>query len=199
MIDIVFDVGGVLIDWNPQHLYQKLIPNPAKRKFFLEQVCSPSWNAKQDLGRSWIVAENEAKKRHPEWANEISAYRGRWGEMVSGAVTGGFELMSDLHAYGHRVTGLSNWNHETFAEVKRRFPLLNLLEWTTVSGEVKLSKPDPAVYQLHATRLGVDARTIVFIDDNTANVEAAKALGWQGVLFTTAPAVRTELQDMGLI
>ncbi|MDB5531081.1 MAG: hydrolase, haloacid dehalogenase-like family [Devosia sp.] len=199
MVNIVFDIGGVLIDWNPEHLYRTVIPNADERHFFLTEVCNPAWNAKQDLGRSWAEAEQEAALRFPQWADAISLYRSRWDEMVSGAIPGGFELLSDLHSKGHKVTGLSNWNQHTFREIGDRFPMLSLLQWVTVSGEVGLAKPDPAIYRLHASRLESEPAQIVFIDDNVRNIEAAIAMGWQGILFADAASTRADLQRLGLV
>lgn len=199
MVDVVFDIGGVLIDWNPEHLYRLVISNAKERQFFLTQVCNSTWNAQQDLGRSWEAAEREAKQRFPEWSEAISLYRTRWDEMVSGPVPGGFELLSDVYSRGYRVTGLSNWNHETFRVVAARFPMLNLMEWVTVSGEVRLSKPDRAIYALHASRLNRQPKDIVFIDDNKHNVDAALALGWQAILFTDAANARFELERLGYL
>ncbi len=137
--------------------------------------------------------------RFPQWAEAISLYRQRWHEMVSGPVPGGFELLSDVYFKGHRVTGLSNWNQDTFREVAARFPMLNLMQRVTVSGEVRMAKPDPAIYRLHASRLGSKPAEIVFIDDNMHNVEAAAALGWQAILFTDAATTRIELQRLGYL
>lgn len=199
MWNVVFDVGGVLIDWNPEHLYGRTIASPERRRWFLDHVCNGAWNAKQDLGRSWREAEEEAIGAFPEWRQEILDYRRRWGEMVSGPVPGGFELLGEIHARKHRLTGLSNWNGETFADMRALFPLLGLFEGVTVSGEVGLAKPDPAIYRHHQDRFGLDTARTVFIDDNRLNIEAARAMGWRTVHFADAASARAALVEIGIL
>ncbi|MCR4265814.1 HAD family phosphatase [Nitratireductor sp. ZSWI3] len=195
---MVFDIGGVLIDWNPTYLFSRLIPDPVRRTFFLENVCSPSWNAEQDKGRSWASAESEAIARHPEWADEIRAYRASWHDMVAGPVDGGFELLTDALASNYRVTALSNWNDETFDEVAARFPDLLRFDGATVSGKVGLIKPDPEVYALHERTFDLIPDQTVFIDDNVANIEVARGRGWNAIHHRSATHTRRELAALGI-
>lgn len=199
MWNVVFDIGGVLIDWNPEHLYRRTIPNNEARRWFLTNVCNSAWNGQQDLGRSWQVAESELLSRFPVWQEHILEYRRRWGEMVSGPVIGGFELLREVNERRHRLSALSNWNDETFGEVRAQFPDLQLFEGITVSGEVGLAKPDLNIYRHHQERFALVPDKTVFIDDNLANIAAAHKMGWKTVRFTDAASARVALEEIGVL
>jgi 2-haloacid dehalogenase len=194
---IVLDIGGVLIDWDPEILFRQLIPEHARRSWFLTDVCSAAWNKEQDKGRSWAEAEAVLLPKYPEWEAEIRAYRARWIEMVPGPTPGGLELLSDLLNTGIALTGLSNWSRETFVETRRRFPALDRLAGITVSGEVGLAKPDLAIYRLHEILYELHPGSTLFIDDNPDNVLAAQACGWQAVVHSSAVATRAHLVARG--
>lgn len=196
---VVLDIGGVLIDWDPENLFRKLIPEHTQRAWFLTNICNAAWNKEQDRGRSWAEAEAILAPEYPEWEAEIRAYRARWIEMVPGPTPGGLELLDDLLHTGISVTGLSNWNRETFVETRRRFPALDRLAGVTVSGEVGLAKPDLAIYRLHEILYALHPESTLFIDDNLTNVLAAQACGWQAVVHSSALATRAYLGARGLL
>ena len=129
---VVFDVGGVLLDWNPEYLYAELIPDENRRAYFLSEVCTDSWNAEQDKGRSWSTASAALIEKFPEWTSEITAYRERWAQMLKGPVAGGFELMNDVRKTGLGLTILSNWNDETYLEGCDLYPALKEVDGATV-------------------------------------------------------------------
>jgi 2-haloacid dehalogenase len=196
---VVFDLGGVLIDWNPRHLYRKLIADETERERFLTEICSPAWNLEQDRGRSWAEACALLRERYPRHGKLIDAFYLRWREMLAGPVPGTVEILGELKARDVRLFALTNWSHETFSIARELYDFLGWFEAIMVSGEEKLVKPDPRIYQRLIERHGLDPATLVFIDDNAANAAAAAQLGMHGVHFTTASALREELAALGLL
>ena len=192
-MNLIFDFGKVLIDWDPHYLYDPYFGDRSRTDWFLENICTMEWNTQMDGGKPFAVGVAELSKRFPEWAREIEMFHSRWTEMVGGAVPGMYELLTDLKAAGHRLYGLSNWSTETFPLVRDRFPSLQLLEGIVVSGYEGIVKPDPAIYELLLKRYGLDARDCVFIDDNPANVAGAAAVGIRGIHFTSATDLRAAL------
>ena len=197
---VIFDLGGVLIDWNPRHLYRKLFDgDAAAMEAFLSDVCHSDWNLQQDAGRSFAEAEAEAITRHPDKARLIRAWRARFAEMIPGALDEVVAILGELRARGTRLYALSNWSAETFPGQRPRFPFLDWFAGIVLSGEERLVKPDPRLYRLLLERYGVAAADAVFIDDNPVNAQAATALGIHGVHFRAADALRGELQALGLL
>jgi 2-haloacid dehalogenase len=190
---VVFDLGGVLIDWNPRHLYRKLLPDDAAIESFLAEVCTPEWNHQQDAGRSWAEAVAELTARFPDRADLISAYHLRWEEMLGGALDDTVEVLEELDAAGVPLYALTNWSHETFPIARRRFPFLTRFRGVVVSGEERAAKPDPRIYRVLLERYQLDPAACLFIDDVARNVEGARAAGMDGILFTSAAALRREL------
>jgi 2-haloacid dehalogenase len=196
----IFDFGGVLVDWNPRHLYRKLFgEDRAGMEQFLAEVCSDDWNLRQDAGRSFAEAVAELVARHPGQADLIRAYHERWAEMVAGAIDGSVAILRELKDARHRLYGLTNWSHETFPLARTRFGFFDWFDGIVVSGEEKLIKPDPRLYVRLLERYGVDPASAVFIDDNRRNVEAANALGIGGIVFQSPPQLRDELVRRGLL
>ncbi len=187
---VLFDLGGVLIDWDPRHLYRKLVSDETFMEWFLAEVCSPEWNAHQDAGRSWAEAVAEATGRHPEHAALIRAFADRWPEMVAGDIPESVAVLEALAARDVPLYALTNWSAETFHVARDRFPWLRHFRDILVSGEVGMKKPDPAIFRLMLDRMGVEPGTVLFIDDVAANVTASRALGFQTIHFTS-PAVVT--------
>lgn len=144
---VIFDLGGVLIDWNPRYLYRKLIADDAGIDHFLSEVCPPEWNIAQDGGRTIAEAVAEASARHPDKTELIRAYYDRFDEMLSGPITGTVAILEELHASGVPLHALTNWSAETFPIGRRRFEFLSRFRHITVSGEIRLAKPDPAIYR----------------------------------------------------
>lgn len=196
---VVFDLGGVLIDWNPRHLYRKLLPDEAEMERFLSEVCSPAWNLEQDRGRRWEDAIAALVREHPEKAELISAYRGRWLEMLGGPIEGTVKILAELRARKVPLYGLTNWSAETYPLALEVYEFLGWFEAVVVSGRERLIKPDPAIFQLLCERHGLRAEDLVFIDDNPKNAAAATALGMEGIHFTSPEALRTDLTRLGLL
>lgn len=196
---IVFDIGKVLIHYDPHIPYSRLIPDAGERQWFLDNVCTHEWNIEQDRGRSWQEAEALAIAAHPGHAENIRNFRRHWAEMLPHAYEDSVALMLGLIESGHDVTLLTNWAADTFAEARSRFTFLERPRGVTVSGEIGLIKPDLAIYEHHVRSFGLDPAAILFIDDNQGNVEGAIAAGWQAVLFTDAGKLRSDLKRNAIL
>jgi 2-haloacid dehalogenase len=190
---IVFDIGKVLIAYDTEIPYLRLIPDEAERKHFLAEICSPAWNIEQDRGRTWEDAEAELTALHPDKASLIRAFRQNWHHMVGPAVEDVVAIMRRLITDGHDVTLLTNFASDTYRESLKRFAFLNEARGVTVSGDAKLIKPDPAIYQLHAKTFDLTPEKTLFIDDSLPNILAAHSCGWHGAHFTGAAALEEEL------
>jgi len=195
---IVFDIGRVLIHYDAELPFLRLIPDPDERKWFFDNVCTSPWNIEQDRGRTWEEAEAELLEVHRDHAENIRNFRRHWHEMVPHAYDDSVALMERLIDGGHDVTLLTNWAADTFVEARARFPFLEKPRGTTVSGEIKVIKPDPAIYHHHVRTFGLDPAASLFIDDSQKNVEGAEAAGWQAVLFTDARALESDLVRLGV-
>jgi 2-haloacid dehalogenase len=196
---VVFDLGGVLIQWDREHLYRELIPDPGRRRWFLEEVCSPAWNLEQDRGRSWEAGIAELAARFPAEEALIRAYRERWEEMVPGPLEGTVALLERLAARGIPLYALTNFNDETLALCKARFPFFARFRGLTVSAEEGLVKPDPALYRRMIDRFGLEPAQTLFIDDVPENVEAARRLGFRGHRFLDPATLEQDLEGLGLL
>jgi 2-haloacid dehalogenase len=198
-MNIVFDLGMVLIQWDPRHLYRKVFADEARMEWFLSEVCSGDWNLRQDGGRSWAEAEAEAISRHPDLAHEIRLFRARWMEMVPGAIDESVTVLEELHAKGTPLYAITNWAGDTFHETRDRFGFLKHFRDIVVSGDEKMLKPDPRIFHLLASRNGIDLANSMFIDDSLKNVKGAEAVGMKGHHFTSAAGLRNELQTLGVL
>jgi 2-haloacid dehalogenase len=197
---VVFDLGGVLIDWDPRHLYRKLFPgDEAGMERFLAEVCTSEWNLQQDAGRSWAEATALLKAEHPGQAAMIDAFHQRWPEMMAGEMAGTVAILCELKEAGTPLYALTNWSHETFPLARERFEFLSWFDGIVVSGQEKLVKPDPQIYRVLVERHGLRPEEIVYIDDNPRNAAAATALGMHGIHFTGPAALRRELTALGLL
>ena len=197
---VVFDLGGVLIDWNPRYLYRKLFPgDEAGMEAFLAEVTNTEWNALQDAGRPWDEAIEALAARHPDKADLISAYRLRWVEMLGGAIEPTVEILAELRRAGVRLFALTNWSAETFPIARPRFPFLEWFEGIVISGEVRLAKPDVKVFEHLIERHELEPATTVFIDDSAANVRAAASLGFRTIRYEDPAQVRAGLMELGLL
>lgn len=197
--NVVFDIGGVLIDWDPRYLYRKLLGDEAAVERLLTEVCTPEWNREQDRGRPWAVAVAELSARFPEQAELIAAYHARWDEMVAGPVAGTADLLADLRDRGVACYALTNFSVEMFDRVRRRFGFLGWFDGAVVSGAEGLVKPDPAIYRVLLDRYRLDPATTLYVDDLVANVTAARDLGMRARHFTSAAGLRADLVAHGLI
>jgi 2-haloacid dehalogenase len=196
---VVFDLGGVLIDWDPRYLYRSLFDDEAEMEEFLATVTTPEWNRAQDAGRPWAEAVEELAQRHPERRQLIAAYWERWHETLGDAIGPTVEVLDELRRSGVRLFALTNWSGETFPVARPRYPFLEWFEGIVVSGDERLIKPDPRIFNLLVERYGLDPATTLFIDDHPANVEAAAALGFQAVPFVGADTLRKDLRRHGLL
>lgn len=197
---VIFDLGGVLLDWNPRHLYRELFAgDEAAMEDFLATVCNSAWNRQQDAGR--LVAEACAllKTEHPDKGHLIDAYYARHLDMIAGPIEGTVAILAELRERGTKLFFLSNYSAETYPLALGRFEFLSWFADGVVSGEHGVIKPDPMIYRLLIERCGIDPARAVFIDDVAANAEAAAAVGIHGIHFTGPDALRAELADLGLL
>ncbi len=195
----VFDLGAVLIDWNPRYVFRSMFADEESMEHFLATVCTPAWNAEQDRGRTLAEATAILVAQHPEHADLIEAYYDRWDDMVGEPIEGTVALVRQLKADGVRLVALSNWSAETFPRARPRLGFLDDFDGVLVSGTVGLIKPDPAIYLLLVERHAVDVRHSIFVDDSERNVEAAADLGFDAIHFRSPEQLRDELQRRGLI
>ena len=195
---IVFDIGNVLLKWDPEVPYRRLIPDPDERARFLSDVCSPAWNAEQDRGRSWLEAEDLLIATHPEHAALIRAFRTHWPEMIPGHIEDSVAVLEALIDGGHDVTGLTNFAADTFDVARRQYPFLGRFRGVTVSARIGLVKPDAAIYRHHAETFDLDPAATLFFDDNAANVEGARAAGWNAERFESPEGLRSDLERHGI-
>ncbi len=200
---VVFDFGGVLFDWNPHHLYRKLIADDHERQRFLDTVCTQAWNTEQDAGRSLADGTRSLIDEYPHHQALIQAYYDRWHEMLLGPLPEGVAILKALHQTNMPLFGLTNWSAETFPYARANYPFLQLFRDIVVSGELKLIKPDAAIYhasldQVRAHLPDIQAREVVFIDDVAGNIDAAIALGWQGIHHVSAERTAAQLRALGV-
>jgi 2-haloacid dehalogenase len=196
----VFDLGGVLIDWNPRYMYCKLFDgDDSPMEHFLATVCTPSWNERQDAGRTFADACASLKLVHPRKAELIDAWVQRYDEMLAGPISGTVDVLTELHSRGVPLYALSNWSAETFPVALKRFEFLKWFRGVMLSSEVRLLKPDPRSFELFLETFAIDPACSVYIDDRRPNVDAATAFGMHGILFGDPPTLRSELVRLGLI
>ena len=196
---VVFDLGGVLIDWNPRYLYRTLFDDDADMERFLAEVTTQEWNAEQDAGRSWQEAVELLVARHPDWRDQIVAYDERWAETLGGPIEGTVEVLADLRRAGVRLAALTNWSAEKFPIARERYEFLGWFETIVVSGEVGMAKPDPRIFEHLLEQTGFAAEATLYIDDVAANVAVAAELGMTALPFTDPPTLRSDLRRLGFV
>lgn len=194
----LFDIGNVLIDWNPAHLFSKIFADDEERDFFLTEVCPQEWNVEQDRGRSWADGIAEAKSRHPEYESHIQTYWDRWIETINGPIQETVEMKRNLRAAGYPVYALSNYARETFALTEEKYPFLKEFDDRIISAHEGLIKPDPAIFLLAEERFNLPRETTLFIDDSEANIASARELGFMTHHFNEPSALKTHLRDLGI-
>ncbi|RMF03488.1 MAG: HAD family phosphatase [Bacteroidetes bacterium] len=194
---IIFDLGGVLIDWNPRYLYRKLLPNEAAVDHFLTHIATNDWNEAQDAGRSLAEGTAWLVNKHPEQRELIEAFYGRWEEMLGGPIPEVVDLLRELkYDKQFPVYALTNWSAETFPIARARYDFLQWFDGILVSGEEKMRKPQAEFYQLLEERFPLKLATSLFIDDNARNVAAAKALGLRSIHYQNPTQLRQELSTL---
>ncbi|TDJ24641.1 MAG: HAD family phosphatase [Gammaproteobacteria bacterium] len=196
---LVFDLGGVLIDWNPRYLYRKLIDDEGDINLFLSEVCNSEWNVKQDAGRALAEATAERIALFPEKKSLIEAFYDRWEEMLGGEINETVEILRELKNKGESIYALTNWSGETFPIAEERFDFLQWFDGTLVSGVEKMAKPDPAIFHLLLKRYELRAEDCLFIDDSKTNIEAAARIGFETHHFNSAAGLRQELIAANLL
>lgn len=196
---IVFDIGRVLIRYDAELPYKHLIPDEAERRWFLDNVCTIEWNIEQDRGRTWVDAEQELIAKFPDHATLIRAFRTYWHEMTPGPVEGSFPIMQELIDTGHDVTLLTNFSSDTFVQALEMYPGLKAPRGATVSGDVKLIKPDIAIYHHHTTSFDLDPAATLFVDDSPPNIATARDHGWHAHEVTDARMLRNVLECYELV
>jgi 2-haloacid dehalogenase len=200
---VVFDFGGVLIDWDREYMYRKLIADDTERRWFLDHVVAMDWVLQQDAGQTIADGNAELIARFPEHEALIRAFYERWHEMVGGVLEEGVALVDKIDATGVPLFGLTNWSAETFPWAWERFAILRRFREVIVSGRVQVAKPDPAIFALMWTEIerhvpGIAPREVAFIDDNAHNIRAANALGWNAIHHKSAAETESELKALGL-
>lgn len=195
---VVFDVGNVLLDWNPRYLYRKLLPTEDEVEHFLNHICTAAWNAEQDRGRPWRKAVDELSERYPEHANLIRAFDERWHETLSGPIQGTVEVLRELAAADVPLYALTNFSAEKFDEVCEIYDFFALFRGIVVSGTERLIKPDPAIFRTLLERFPFAPQQAIFIDDSLHNLEAASQFGMNTIHFTSPSALRARLRELEL-
>lgn len=186
--NIIFDFGGVLLDWDPRYLYRDYFNDDAKMEKFLAEVCTSEWNAQMDAGKPFAQGVQELTEKHPEWAKEIEMYHTQWSKMLKSEHADGVGLLKKVLADGRfKVFGLTNWSAETFPYAFSHYRFLDDFEGIVVSGEEHMNKPDKRIYYTLLERYHLKASSCVFIDDNPANVEMANKVGIKGILWQHNP------------
>ena len=190
--NIIFDFGGVLVDWNPEYLFKDVFSERSELEHFLQNICTPDWNEKQDAGRTLAEAVSTLQKRHPKYRNEIKLYYDEWTTMLGGPIEHNVALLKPLKT-NYRLFGLTNWSAETFPIAYDLYEFFKEFEGIVVSGEVKLAKPDERIYQLLLQQFGLIAAECLFIDDNKRNILAALELGFQTIHLHSGVSLEDEL------
>lgn len=196
---VVFDLGGVLIDWNPRHLYRKLFQHEPEMEDFLANICTTQWNLQQDAGRSFREACTALKLEHPDQADMIDAWFGRFDEMMAGPIAGSVDILAELREREVPIYALSNWSAETFPFAQRRFEFLQWFRAILLSAEVRLLKPDPRIFQYFCENFALKPEQIIYIDDLEHNVEAARTIGMHAIRFSDPASLRQELVQLGFL
>ncbi|HEX2606457.1 MAG TPA: HAD family phosphatase [Flavisolibacter sp.] len=200
ILSIVFDLGGVLIDWNPNYVFDSLFTDKEKQQFFFENICTSDWNENQDAGYPLQKATEELIEQHPDWKPFIEAFYGRWEEMLGGPIAETVAIFRQIKESGkYRLYALTNWSAETFPKALALYDFLHWFDGRLVSGEEKIRKPFAPFYQLLIDRFQLNPATTLFIDDNLRNIKAAEAFGIQCIHFRDAQQLREELNRLAVL
>ena len=197
---VVFDLGGVLVDWNPDYVYRTIFEHEDEMKWFYDNICTPDWNEQQDAGRTLQEATEELVTKFPEHESNIRAYYDRWEEMLGGPIEGTVEILRELKERNNiRLYALTNWSAETFPIALGRYEFLHWFNGRLVSGEEKTRKPFVDIYHLLLSRFSIDPNTAVYIDDNARNLAPAGELGMATIQFKSPEQLRKSLEQLGLL
>ena len=197
---IIFDFGGVLLDWDPRNLYCTFFPGqPQVMEAFLKEIDFYTWNAEQDKGRPFAEGIAELSRRFPHYAHLIQAYYDNWEDSITGDIPGTVEVLQKLKSQGYALFGLSNWSAETFPRARHDYPFFNWFDDIILSGDVKMNKPDHAIFQLLLNKIGLSAPECILIDDAQPNIDSAQEMGFHVIHFKSATQLHTELQQHRLL
>jgi 2-haloacid dehalogenase len=196
---LIFDFGGVLINWDPHRVFQKYFPDAQAIDRFLAEIDFSAWNLQQDKGHRFAQAVADLSAQFPQYAHLIRAYDEEWEESITGAIPGTVELLYRLKAAGYRLYGLTNWNVEKFSIVRHKYAFFDLFDDIVVSGEVKLIKPDPAIFHLLLQKIDRQPKECLLVDDSLKNVEVARKLGFTAIHFTSPTQLELEFRQLGIL
>ena len=197
---MIFDLGGVLIDWNPRYVYRTIFKKEEEIDWFFENIATHDWNENQDAGYPLDAATEDLIKKHPDWENEIRAYYGRWTEMLGGPIHDTVEILKELKKIpGMKTYALTNWSAETFPIALERYEFLHWFDGRLVSGEEKTRKPFADIYQKIIDKFSIDPDKAIFIDDNLRNIKGAEALGIKGIHFHDPVQLKNELKQLKVL
>lgn len=193
---IIFDLGGVLIDWNPRYVYHQIFDTEEKIDWFFENICTSAWNEEQDAGRSLREATEELVTKYPDYEREVRAYYDRWEEMLGGPIHETVKILSSLKATKkYKIYALTNWSAETFPVALQRYDFLQWFDGIVMSGEERTRKPFPGIYKVLLGRFKITPAEAVFIDDSLRNIKGAEAIGIAGIHFETPQQLLQDLQQ----
>ncbi|HAY3508415.1 TPA: HAD family hydrolase [Elizabethkingia anophelis] len=191
--NIIFDFGGVLMDWNPKYLYQNVFNSEEEMDFFLDNIATLKWNAEQDRGRSFQEATEILQNQYPEFSKEIALYYSQWPVMLKGTIEENVSILRNLHGR-YQLYGLTNWSAESFPYAYKNYDFFSLFNGIVVSGEEKLIKPDERIYELLLSRYNLNASECLFIDDNYENIRTAQAMDFNTIHLPPHTNLKEELQ-----
>ncbi len=196
---IIFDLGGVLVDWDPRYLYRDVFQDDARMERFLAEVCTLEWIREMDAGKSVVQAVSERMQRFPGYASSLALWLSDWDKTLRGPIEGTVSILRALGQRGGRLVALTNWSAETFPIARKRFEFLTYFEDVLVSGEHRMLKPDRAIFDLACRRWSIEPSHSLFIDDSAANIESAKALGFNCIHFKSPDSLRAALRERQLL
>jgi 2-haloacid dehalogenase len=197
---VIFDLGGVLIDWNPDYVYRTIFNDETKMREFYSEICTSELNEEQDAGRGLKEATEELVARFPNEEKNIRAYYGRWEEMLKGEIESAVKVLEKIrNTKKYKLYALTNWSAETFPVALRRFEFLQWFDGRLVSGEERMRKPFVEIYELLLKKFNIDPETAVYIDDNERNLPAPRELGIHTILFKSAPQLEEELKKLEIL
>lgn len=194
---IIFDLGGVLVDWNPDYVYRSIFNDDKKMRQFYEDICTSEWNAEQDAGRMLHEATEDLVAKFPHEEKNIRTYYGRWEDMLRGPIDGTVDILKSLKESGkYKLYALTNWSHETFPVALKKFDFLYWFDGRLVSGEEKVRKPFMEIYELLIRKFNIDPHTSIYIDDVERNLTAPESLGMRTIHFESPGQLKEELEEL---
>lgn len=197
--NIVFDFGGVLVDWNPRYLYKDLFSDPQEMEEFLATVCTDSWNVQQDAGRSLVEGTKLLQDQFPDHTEMIQQFYDGWEVMLKDEIPENTQLLHRFDKQKYRLFGLTNWSGETFPIALKRFGFFKEFEGIVVSGDEKMIKPDKDIFLLLLERYALNAADSIFIDDNLNNINAAIGLGFHTIHYTPKFSLEDRFKELGIL